>query len=327
MRIMNRSKTQFSRLLELDKRISQGQHPNCLSFSIEWEVSQKTVQRDIDYLRDELKAPIEYDRKKKGFYYTKDSWFLPSISVSEGDLLAILVAERALEQYRGTPIARELERVFGKISDMLPDKISVRPELIFNKFSFTSPPTRSIDANIWTTVVRGLVNQQVLRMSYKSIEKGTATQWQVEPLHLANLQGEWYLFGKGVEEEFVRQFSIGRIEKVNVTDKKFEMPADFNPKKFLANTFGRFAGNNRTHEIRILFDKEVAPWILEKQWGPKQVIKTQKNGDLELIFSAAGMLEVFRWVMAWGRWAKVLAPCELKKMVADEIAAMCNNRP
>ena len=323
---MNRSKTQFSRLLELDKRIRQGQHPNCLSFSVEWEVSQKTVQRDIDYLRDELKAPIEYDREKKGFYYTKDSWFLPSISVSEGDLLAILVAERALEQYRGTPIARELERVFGKISDMLPDKISVRPELIFNKFSFTSPPTRSIDTNIWAAVVRGLVNQQVLRMSYKSIEKQTTTSWQVQPFHMANLQGEWYLFGKGVEEDFVRQFSIGRIQKVNVTDKKFEMPADFDSKKFLANTFGRFAGNNRTNGIRILFDKEVAPWILEKQWGPKQVIKSRKNGDLELTFCAAGVFEVFRWVMAWGRWAKVLAPTELKRMVDEEIAAMCKGR-
>ena len=56
---MKRNKSQFSRLLELDKRIRQGQYPNCLNFSADWEVSQKTIQRDIDFLRDSLNAPID----------------------------------------------------------------------------------------------------------------------------------------------------------------------------------------------------------------------------------------------------------------------------
>lgn len=323
---MNRSKTQFSRLLELDRRIRQGQYPNCLSFSVDWEVSQKTVQRDIDYLRDALKAPIEYDRERKGFCYTRDNWFLPSISVSEGDLLAILVAERALEQYRGTPIARELERVFGKISDMLPEKITVRPELIFNKFSFTSPPTRAIDMGTWSTVVRGLVNQKWLSMTYRSPEKGVTPGRIVAPLHVANLQGEWYLFGKIEGEDRVRQFSIGRVQSVKLTDRAFEMPADFDPKTLLDNTFGRFVLNDHNHSVRLLFDKDVAGWVLEKQWGPRQVIRKRKNGDIELCFSAAGLYEVFRWVMAWGRWATVLAPAELKRMVDGEITAMCQGR-
>ncbi|MEI7879689.1 MAG: WYL domain-containing protein [bacterium] len=322
---MKRNKSQFSRLLELDKRIRHGQFPNCLNFSADWEVSQKTVQRDIDYLRDSLNAPIDYDREKKGFYYTTTQWFMPSISVSEGDLISILVAEKALEQYRGTPIAAELERVFSKITDLLPDKITIRPELIFNKFSFTTPPTRAIDMETWSTVVRGLVGQKWLSLVYRSPEKGITPGRMVAPLHMANLQGEWYLFGKVEGEDRVRQFSIGRIQSVKLTAKSFEMPADFDAETLLANTFGRFAGNH-SHTVRLLFDKEVAVWVLEKQWGPKQVIRKRKNGDIELSFSAAGVYEVFRWVMAWGRWVKVLAPTELKRMVDDEITAMCKGR-
>ncbi|MEI6167703.1 MAG: WYL domain-containing protein [bacterium] len=323
---MKRNKSQFSRLLELDKRIRQGLYPNCLNFSADWEVSQKTVQRDIDFLRDSLNAPIDYDREKKGFYYTTTQWFMPSISVSEGDLVAILVAEKALEQYRGTPIAAELERVFSKITDLLPDKITVRPELIFNKFSFTTPPTRAIDMETWSTVVRGLVNQKWLSLVYRSPEKGITPGRMIAPLHMANLQGEWYLFGKIEGEDRVRQFSIGRIQSVKLTDRAFETPADFDPKTLLANTFGRFVLNDHNHSVRLLFNKEVATWVLEKQWGPKQVIRKRKNGDIELSFSAAGVYEVFRWVMAWGRWVKVLAPTELKKMVDDEITAMCKVR-
>jgi predicted DNA-binding transcriptional regulator YafY len=323
---MKRNKSQFSRLLELDKRIRHGEYPNCLNFSADWEVSQKTVQRDIDFLRDSLNAPIDYDREKKGFYYTTTQWFMPSISVSEGDLVAILVAEKALEQYRGTPIAAELERVFSKITDLLPDKITVRPELIFNKFSFTTPPTRAIDMETWSTVVRGLVNQKWLSLVYRSPEMGITPGRMIAPLHMANLQGEWYLFGKVEGEDRVRQFSIGRIQSVKLTDRSFEPPTDFDPKTLLANTFGRFVLNDHNHSVRLLFNKEVATWVLEKQWGPKQVIRTRKNGDIELSFSAAGVYEVFRWVMAWGRWVTVLAPTELKKMVDDEITAMCKVR-
>ena len=74
---MERSKSQFPRLLELDRRIRSKEYPNCLTFSEEYEVSQKTIQRDIDFLRDQLGAPIEYDRDRKGFYYTDQNWFLP----------------------------------------------------------------------------------------------------------------------------------------------------------------------------------------------------------------------------------------------------------
>jgi len=177
----------------------------------------------------------------------------------------------------------------------------------------------------WSTVVRGLVGQKWLSLVYRSPEKGITPGRMVAPLHMANLQGEWYLFGKVEGEDRVRQFSIGRIQSVKLTAKSFEMPADFDAETLLANTFGRFAGNH-SHTVRLLFDKEVAVWVLEKQWGPKQVIRKRKNGDIELSFSAAGVYEVFRWVMAWGRWVKVLAPTELKRMVDDEITAMCKGR-
>jgi len=103
---MKRAKSQFARLLELDARIRAGKHPNCLTFAADWEVSQKTVQRDIDFLRDQLGAPIEYDRHRKGYHYADKNWFLPSLSLSEGDLFDLLVASRALEQHSAPPIWR-----------------------------------------------------------------------------------------------------------------------------------------------------------------------------------------------------------------------------
>jgi len=46
---MKRSKTQEERLLALDQLLRTSKYPNCTSFAVDWEISTKTAQRDIDF--------------------------------------------------------------------------------------------------------------------------------------------------------------------------------------------------------------------------------------------------------------------------------------
>ena len=209
---MQRNKSQHARLIKLDWHIREGHHPNCLTFGAEWGVSQKTVQRDIDYLRDQCGAPIAYNRERKGFYYENASWVLPSVILTEGELLAVLLASRVLEQYAGTPTATHLARVFNKLSDLLPKKISLQPELLFSRFTFRGPPAKPIDETAWSAVVQGLLQQRVLKVIYQPFEtpmqKGKTSR--LCPWHIANLQGEWYVFGVHEGYDDVRQFAFER---------------------------------------------------------------------------------------------------------------------
>ena len=66
------------------------------------------------------------------------------MDLSEGELLQLLVAERMAEQYKGTPIAKDLENLFQKLATALPDRISVSPEYASDSVSFHSAPSRKI---------------------------------------------------------------------------------------------------------------------------------------------------------------------------------------
>ena len=323
---VKRTKSQFSRLLALDREIRAGRYPNCLTFSVDWEVSQKTVQRDIDFLRDQLRAPIEYHREKKGFYYTDLNWFLPALSVTEGDLLALLVGTRAMEAYRGTPVAGELERVFDKLAELLPDEISLRPELVFNRFTFTAPPSKPINEDIWTTIVRGALYQRSVKMAYRAMDAEKPLERVIDPYHVANLAGEWYVFAWCHRSNEVRQFSIARISKATLLEDTFTVSPSFDAEKLLSTAFGRFTSDEKVHKVKLLFSHEIAPWVLERQWHPKQKVKKRKNGDIELAFEAAGLFEVFRWVLAWGHYVRVLAPAELTKWIRDEVRLMSDKK-
>ncbi len=322
---MKRSKSQFRRVMELDRLIRDGKYPNCLTFAEKWEVSQKTIQRDIDFLRDEEGAPLDYDREKKGFFYTNKTWALPSIVMNEGELLALMVASRVLEQYRGSPVATHLDSLFAKLSEFMTDKVRIQPELLHSQFTFRGPPAKPVDAKIWSTVVRGLQEQQTLVIGYRKFgedRKEPAKEVRINPYHIANLQGEWYVFGVYAGMEEMRQFALSRIEQATISKERFLIPKDFSPEKMLAGTFGRFAGNNEVHTVRLLFTKEVAKFVTEREWCHDQKITVRKNGSVELEFPAKGLFEVHRWVLSWGRQVRVLAPKELQKSVAEEVKAM-----
>ena len=319
---MERSKSQFHRLMELDRRIRAGEHPNCLTFAQKWEVSQKTVQRDVDFLRDQLGAPVVYDKAHKGFRYTNRNWFLPSLSLGEGDLFDLLVASRALEQYRGTPVAKKLGGIFSRLAELMPEQVTIRPELVFSQFSFTSPPSRPVDESIWVSVVRGLQHRLKLRMRYRAVSARESKERDLSPYHIANLQGDWYVFGWDSIRASVCQFSMSRIQACAVSAEHFEVPPDFDARKLLARTFARFTMGTTTHKVKLLFDAEVAESVLDRQWHADQRLRVRQDGQVELVFELSGLLEVYRWVLAWGSHVQVLAPTELKDMVGKEIRAM-----
>ena len=319
---MERGKAQFARLMELDRLIREETFPNCLSFARRWEVSPKTVQRDVDFLRDQLGAPVVFDRARNGFRYTDVNWFLPSLNVSEGDLLALLLATRALEPYRGSPVAHELEAVFRKIAALLPDGISVRPELLFGRFSFTTPPSRPVTEAVWTPVVPAQVNLRPVRVRYRRPGAESDDPWVLHPYHLANLQGEWYVFGVREDDPRVKQYALARIRRAEVTDGSFAIPPTFDPDRLLSATFGRFSMGDAVHRVRLRFDREAAPWVLERAWSPRQKTVRRPDGSVELSFPAAGLFEVQRWILAWGRHVRVLAPAELRRSFCEEVRAM-----
>src|SRR5437762_10466562 len=65
------SRPPLERMMRMHERLKAGRYPNCRKLADELEVSSKTVQRDIDFMRYRLGLPIEYDQLHFGFYYTR----------------------------------------------------------------------------------------------------------------------------------------------------------------------------------------------------------------------------------------------------------------
>ena len=318
---MNLYRSQFRRLAELDREIRSGRYPNCFSFAKTWEVSRRTIARDIEFLK-EKGAPLDYDGKRNGYYYTDRSWQMPMLDLTEGELLQLLVAERMAARYRGTPLAKTLSALFEKIAAALPDEVSVDPAFVGEQFSFHGLPAREISETVWTTVVRALRGCSVLQIVYAGAGNENAGMRDVEPVHVACIADEWYLVAHCRKRDALRHFSVSRIKSAKATDETFD-PPEFDPEEYFSNRFGRYVGRpGEVYNVAISFAKSAVPWVLERQWHPKQKVKKHRDGSITLSFPAPALYEVKRWVLQWGSEAQVLKPKALRTELAQEARRM-----
>lgn len=72
------------RIQWLHKKLRAGSYPNAQRLAERFKISHRQAQRDLDYLRRELGAPIAYDNSRKGFYYT-ETYSLPVLLTSDND--------------------------------------------------------------------------------------------------------------------------------------------------------------------------------------------------------------------------------------------------
>ena len=103
-----RSRPPLERMLRIHQAIQSGRHPNATTLARELEVSAKSIVRDLQFMRDRLDLPIEYDDRRWGYFYTQEVSAFPNLQITEGELFALLVAEKAVRQYRGTNFERAL---------------------------------------------------------------------------------------------------------------------------------------------------------------------------------------------------------------------------
>lgn len=321
------SKTQLLRLIFIDRKIREGMQKgilaNCRSIAEGYEVSRKSILRDIDYLKNQRDAPIAYDPLKRGYYYTEEHYALPAMSLSESDLFAICIAEQALRQYRGTPLFQDLQKVFRKIEDGLSDNCSIYSTISDLPINFLNQGQARIDSEVWKEISRSIKKGRMIAIRYLKAGDKKASERNIDPFRLISYSGEWYLIGFCHMRRKILTFALSRIHHASVLRKKRSAVEPDRLGDQILHNFGIFSDEPR-HPLRILFKGKSAHIVKERVWHPAQQLEELENNEVRLSFTAGNLGEIKRWVLGWGRDAVVEAPRELFEEVKREISAMAN---
>jgi proteasome accessory factor B len=297
-------------MLRIHQTLSTGKYPNASTLAREIEVATKTIHRDIEFMRDRLGLPVEYDSARFGYHYTEEISAFPNIQITEGELFALIVAEKALQQYRGTSFEKPLLSAIRKMEQSLPDTISLNLADVEQTISFSTRAEPILNLETLDALAKAAAHRRQIELAYRKPGQPQPEKRIVDPYHLANINGEWYLFAYDHARKDIRTFVPARVKSVKPTGKTFERPQKFSLEKRLRGSFGVHSGEGE-YEVVIRFNARAADYVREKKWHESQQLRDLKGGGVELSLKLSSLAEIERWILSWGGDAAVLRPREL----------------
>ena len=304
------------------KTIEAGRFTSSAKLAEDHGVTERTIRRDIEALQ-EAGFPL-YDDRQDG----KKVWRLvegykqkltQSFSLSE--LAALYFSRNMLAFLRGAPFSQDLEAAFQKIREALPEKSL--PFLSRIQDLFMARPDPWKDYSKKQDVIAGLIDatlhQRQATIAYYSFNSKRTKAYQVDPYRLVYYRGGLYLYARAHEYGEVRTFAVERIQKIEVLDQGFEMPADFSPSEYARSAFGIFGGEPET--VELVFSPEMAGYVRERSWHESQQLADEPDGGVRLTMEVAPGFELQAWIKGFLPHVRVVRPASLRDAIARDLAA------
>jgi predicted DNA-binding transcriptional regulator YafY len=189
----------------------------------EFEVSERTIYRDIDALS-AAGVPVYGDRGPGGGFALLDGYQtrLTGLAADEAEAMSMIgLIGPATELGLGHAAATARKKLFAALpasrqqsADRVADRVHFDPVDWYH----AADPLPHLPL-----VARAVLDQQFLTMRYESWQG--IRDWEVAPLGLVLKAGHWYLAAKAARK--VRIFRMSNIAEVRVLAEAFERPDAF----------------------------------------------------------------------------------------------------
>ena len=196
----------------------------------------------------------------------------------------------------------------------LPDTISFNFADWDQSISFRTSAEPLLDLETFDQLAKATARRQQLQLAYRKPGRAQTEIRVVDPYHLANINGEWFLFAHDHLRGELRTFVPARIKSIQPTGQTFARPPKFSVEKILRDSFGVHSGAGE-YQVVLSFDEPTADYIREKRWHPSQQLREIKEGGVELHLKLSSLGEIQRWILGWGGSVVVLQPPELAAAV------------
>lgn len=316
----------LERMLHIHEKLNAGGFPNSKLLGREAEVSARTIARDLDFMKYRLELPIEYDEKRYGYYYSAKVEHFPALPVTEGDVFALLVAHKAIAQYRGTPFEHVLETAFQKLMSHLDQTTAFSVDKLDQAFSFRPFAPEETDLALFQVLLRAVRDRKAVRFNYRKIGAKKPERRRVHPYHVACVDNRWYLFAFDTMRQAMRAFVLTRMSKLEMTKQTFVRRKDFTPEKYLRGAFSVFRGKEEDEfEVVVEFDAWATDVLRGRRWHWSQSTIELPGGQTRMRMRLGSIEEVERWVLSWGTHATVIAPLALADRI-EKVAGELQGR-
>jgi predicted DNA-binding transcriptional regulator YafY len=280
----------IDRLLGILTVLLQREKVTAPELAIKFEVSRRTIHRDID---DICKAgiPIITYQGGDGGISIAEGFKLDKSVLSRDELQSILTGLKSLESVSES---KGIERLISKLSPPNNNIVAIRESILID---LSSHYKSSLSEKI-SQIRMAISENKLFSFEYYS-EKGLSKRI-IEPYFIVFKWSAWYVYGFCRDKTDFRLFKLNRLWKYGILNETFEPKPKYN----ISPDFDKYFMD--TNEVTILFDKSVEFKLID-EYGPDCFEVTDDN-LLKLTTGYTNKDYIIGWILSFGDKARVISP-------------------
>lgn len=179
-------------------------------------------------------------------------------------------------------------------------------------------------------IIEAMQKNMELRIDYQRYEGEQGEEhlqtFHIQPYALKVFNRRWYLLGFIKEKDGLRTIALDRILDLKILSTSFELPEDFDARKYFANVVGIFVNNDLpVTKVKIRAYGIQADYLRSTPLHKSQSEGKSKHGEFaEFTYRLCITPELVSQLLAMGDKVEVLEPKELREEMKKRINCMFN---
>lgn len=285
-------------------------------------ISKSTIEKDIEAMRTDSQlgynAPIAYDRKRGGYYYTDPNFSIDKLSLNDAELEAVKLAAQTLHQFRETPLMKNLQVAIGKIFDRTNLAADLSDKDLVAVIQFETA-TSFKGSELLPELFDAIKNQIEVTFLYDNIYKQTSKTYSCQPYLLKEYRNRWYLICFSTERKDFLTFGLDRMSELRLSEKTFKRRGDFNPDFFFRYSIGITESAAEPVHITLQFSPHIGKLIKAQPLHATQHVVSDTPKALTIEIEVLLCNELYALLMSYGSDLKVLKPNSVVKEIKKRL--------
>ncbi|MFT5390888.1 MAG: putative DNA-binding transcriptional regulator YafY [Gammaproteobacteria bacterium] len=315
------------RFYKIDRLLNERRVVPIGRFLEELGVSRATFKRDLEYMRDRLHAPIEWDANVRGYRFgnpgvapdAEHPYALPGLWFNASEIHALLTMRALLENLQPGLLGPHIEPLLARIRTVL-DSAGHELGEVERRIHILPAAARSMNLTDFETICTALLSRRSLRILHYSRERDEETERTVSPQRLVHYRDNWYLDAWCHLREGLRSFAIDSIRTARPIEGAVRAVSDKALNAHLGSGYGIFSGR-QTHVAKLAFSAVRARWVSNETWHPHQQGTFCADGRYELSVPFSDHRELLMDILRHGPDVEVLSPPALREAVQTALRA------
>lgn len=316
----------YRKIITFDSLLKQSKYPVPIKDILkELACSRSAFYRLRDFFLYTLRAPLEYNKKYKGYIYTadeKDTFEIPGLWFTVEELEALACFEYIITSINSNILDSTL-KPFRKRLDTLLDAQKIMKKNWQQRIKILPIGSRPINGDILRKLAEAVLHTKKINITYKALHSSKITERTISPQTLLRYRDNWYADALCHKREDLRTFSLNRIQNASVLKEEAVLLPIKKLKEHFGDAYGIFSGKAE-HVAEIRFTGHAAQALAQEIWHPRQQGETQPDKSYLLRIPYRDSTELIMDVLRWASNAEVISPPKLREEITATLEKTVN---